>query len=107
MKDYSHLSGASARKMPGANCKIYGCSVSRKAKYQDISIFRVPKLDDVFHNKWRENFVAVVTRDRVVDASLKSQIQNKTIGVCELHFKPEEIIHRKFVILFELHIVCI
>ena len=67
--------------MPGTNCKIYGCSVSRKAKYQDISIFRVPKLDDVFHNKWRENFVAVVTRDRVVDASLKSQIQNKKPSV--------------------------
>lgn len=84
--------------MPGANCKIYGCSVSRKAQYKEISIFKVPKVQDEYHNRWRARFLSVVTKDRVVDASLKRQIENHNIGVCELHFKPEEINHRKSVI---------
>ena len=82
--------------MPGANCRIYGCSVSRRKRYKDISIFSVPKMDDEFHNNWRAKFVAAVTKDRVVDASLRKQIENKSIGVCELHFTPEQVIVRKY-----------
>ena len=86
--------------MPGANCKIYGCSVSRKAQYKDISIFKVPRVQDEFQNRWRTRFLSIATRDRVVDASLKRQIENHNIGVCELHFRPEEINRRKSVISY-------
>ena len=82
--------------MPGANCRIYGCSVSRRKRYKDISIFSVAKMDDEFHNNWGAKFVAAVTKDRVADASLRKQIKNKSIGVCKLHFTPEQVIVRKY-----------
>ena len=73
--------------MPGANYSIFGCSTSRKSK--GISIFRVPTGDDEYSSQWREKIVNIITRDRVIDDSLKKRIENRTQHTCELHY-PEE-----------------
>ena len=59
--------------MPGANCAIFGCNTSRIHK--GISIFKVPKSVDDYSKKWRENVISVITRDRVIDQSLRRQIE--------------------------------
>jgi len=77
--------------MPGANCSIFGCSTSRKSK--GIAIFRVPTGDDEYSTQWRKKIVDIVTKDREIDASLRSQIEKRTLHTCELHY-PEETLLR-------------
>ena len=45
---------------------------------------------------WRKASLHVVTRDRVVDASFRKQIEEGSVYVCERHFTPEDIEIRKF-----------
>ena len=68
--------------MPGDNCSIYGCTVSRRAKYKGIALFKVPSGNNDFDVKWRDQLVAVVTKDRVIDASLRERIKNKKLFIC-------------------------
>lgn len=79
--------------MPGANCSIYGCSTSRKKK--GIAIFRVPTGDDEFNTKWRENIVSIITKDRIIDKSLKCQIENRNLYTCELHYPEEQLVRNE------------
>ena len=76
--------------MPGANCSIYGCKTSRKD--EGISIFRVPTGEDEYNTQWRNKIVAIITRDRTIDWSLKKQIENKTLNTCELHYPEEDLV---------------
>ena len=71
--------------MPGADCSVYGCGMSRKQK--NISIFRIPTKDDDISTQTREAWVRLVTKDREIDASLRKQIDQKTIHFCERHFE--------------------
>ena len=69
MKLYKQsLTFAYLLKMPGENCSIYGCTVSRRSKYKGVSIFKIPSGDNTFDKEWREKLVAVITRDREIDA---------------------------------------
>ena len=54
--------------MPDVNYVTYGCSPARKTP-RNITIL---ELDT------EENIVTVITQDRVIDDSLKRQIQNQT-----------------------------
>ena len=47
-----------------------------------------------YSTNWRNQIIAIITRDRIVDASLKKQIEKRTLDVCELHY-PEEKIRRR------------
>ena len=60
--------------MPGVNYLIYGWSSARTTP--GVSLYRSLTLE--------ENNVAVITQDRVIDNSLKSQIKNKTLCTCRL-----------------------
>ena len=57
--------------------------------------FRVPTKEDEYSTNWRNNIVAVITRDRVIDGNLKRQIENRTPHTCELHHPQEKMIRRK------------
>lgn len=81
--------------MPGANCSIVGCPVSRKPMYQGISIFKVPSATERSKETWRNELLNVLTRDRVVDGNFRRQIQEGNLYTCERHFKPEDIEIRK------------
>ena len=76
--------------MPGANCSIFGCSTSRKSK--GIAIFRVPTGDDEYSSQWRRKLVDIITKDREIDASLRNQIEKRTLNTCELHYPKETLI---------------
>lgn len=76
--------------MPGENCSIYGCTVSRRAKYKGLSIFKVPAGENQFDKSWREKLVDVVIRDREVDHALRDRIQRKKIYICEKHFSEDQ-----------------
>ena len=82
--------------MPGANCSIFGCGVLRKPKYQGIGIFKIPPSSEKNKESWRKALLRVVTRDRVVDASFRKQIEEGSVFFCERHFTPEDIEIRKF-----------
>ncbi len=79
--------------MPGANCSIYNCNVSRGHK--GIAIFKIPGEDDEFSTKWRSQLINIVTKDRVIDKDLRTQIETRRIHICELHFSPDQINFRK------------
>ena len=57
--------------MPGVNYVTYGCSSARTTS----GVITIPE-----HNT-EENIVAVavITQDRVIDGSLKRQIENQTL----------------------------
>ena len=70
--------------MPGKNCSIYGCSVSRRAKYKGVSIFTVPTGDDDFSKNWRKKLIAIIARDRVIDKNMTN------FYICQQHFRPDQ-----------------
>lgn len=72
--------------MPGANCSIYGCSVSRRREYKGISLFKVPAGNNDFDKDWRTKLISVITKDRVIDESLRTQISKNNLYICERHF---------------------
>lgn len=65
----------------GINCAIQGCHVSRRSKYKDIGIFKVQSDDSGFETNWRNKLVATVSRDRVVDATLRKHEVNEYLYV--------------------------
>ena len=88
--------------MPGANCSIFGCSTSRS--HVGISLHRIPKKDDEFSTNWRQKLVQVITRDRVIDTSLRRQIEKRDLCICELHFSEEKLLRRKYLaVIFTLN----
>ena len=84
--------------MPGANCSIFGCNSNRKNT--KIGILKVPSGDDEFNKKWREQLVDIVTKDRVIDAGLRVQIEKRTIRICEKHFDASQLNYREYIILY-------
>ena len=67
--------------MPGDNCAIFDCSVSRSRKYKGISLYKIPSGGQEFEKKARDQWINIVTKDRVVDASLRDQIKKRKIFV--------------------------
>ena len=56
--------------MPGLNCSIFGCTKSRTT--EGLVIFDIPKKDDEWYRDWREKLVNIITKDREIDADLRS-----------------------------------
>ncbi len=81
--------------MPGANCSIFGCSTSRRQS--GISIFGLPKAEDELSRKTRQEWVNVITRNRVIDADLRRQVEEGRVHVCEKHFEEKFIEKRKYI----------
>ena len=88
--------------MPGANCSIRSCSSSRRSK--GISIFNIPKKNLKFkgaeQEKWRNDMINIITRDREIDSDLRRQINEDRLHICEKHFQPVEMYYCKFIFNF-------
>ena len=78
--------------MPGENSSIFNCHSSSATL--GISFFRVPTKDDKYITNWRNNIVAVISCDRMIDGNLKRQIKNRTLHTFELHYPQEKMIRR-------------
>ncbi len=83
-------------KMPGTNCSIFGCNSNQKNT--KIGIMKVPSGDDEYNNKWRKELKNIVTKDRVIDAGLRTQIEKCTIRICEKHFHPSQLNYREYIL---------
>ena len=63
--------------MTGINYVIYGCSSARttprKPLYQSLTL--------------KENVIAVITQDRVIDENLERQIKNRFLRTCRLFLR--------------------
>ena len=68
--------------MPGANCSIFGCTTSRYTS--GVAIFGLPRGDDTYNVDWRRKLIHIITKDRVIDRSLRAQIEKNNLHVCEL-----------------------
>ena len=84
--------------MPGANCSVFGCSSSRRKA--DVAIFKVPAGNDEYSSNWRKKLESVITKDRVIDQSLKKQLENRTLHICEKHFSEDQLLRCKWILAF-------
>ena len=81
-----------------ANCAIFGCSTSCKAKYKHLSLFKIPGGQDDYDLEWSKKLINVITKTREVDPKLKKLIEEKKLWICEIHYAPTQIIHCKWII---------
>ena len=65
--------------MPGENCAVPGCSISRK---NEISIFKVPLPNNDVKKKWSKELIDVVSKYRQPDDSLNKHIQSHELFIC-------------------------
>ena len=82
--------------MPGANCAIYGCGACRSVKYKGISIIKVPFASDEASKNWRSEILNIITKDRVVDATLRKRIEEDKVFICEQHFAKDDFYNCKY-----------
>ena len=75
--------------MPGENCSIYSCTVSRRSKYKGIALFKVPSGDTEFDKCWRDQLVNIIIKDREIDAALRDRIWPKILFICQRHFRED------------------
>ena len=75
--------------MPGENCAIPGCSISRKDK--GISIFKLPLANNEFNKKWSQDLINIILKYRKRDKSLNERIKSHKLFICEKHFTSDQI----------------
>ena len=83
--------------MPGNNCAIPGCSTFRATP--GVALLGMRKSDDEYNVNRRKNIADIITKIRVVDASLKRQIERKSLHICEKHYPEEKLIRCKYKII--------
>ena len=64
--------------MPGDDCAIRGCCTSRDTP--GVALLGMPKNE--YNVNWRKNIVNMSTKIWVVDASLKKQIERRSLRFC-------------------------
>ena len=82
--------------MVGSNCSIYGCSKSAN-KTKGLGIFQIPTNDDEYSKNRHKALVKIITEDRVVYNQLREQMLKRSLYICKLHYKEDQI-NRKFFI---------
>ena len=78
--------------MPGDNCSIEGCPVSRSSKYKGIGIFKVPSGNTEHEKNWRDKLVNIVTRDRVIDPNFRERINSRKVFICQRHYSEDQVL---------------
>ena len=76
--------------MVEANYSIFGCSSSRRKS--GVAIFKVPQEGDESSSNRSKSIISVVTKDRVIDKTLRGRIMKKNIFVVERHFSEDQLI---------------
>ena len=82
-----------------ANCAIPECYTNRSnPKYKDISLFILPMGDDEYSVNWRKKLTDILMSVRQDQAFIKRcKTPKSKIWICEKHYKPSQINHRKYV----------
>ena len=90
-----------------ANCAIFGCPISRKEQYNHISLFKVTGEKDEYSIAWSRKLIDVITKTRVIDKKFRQLIESKRLWICEKHFLPNQVLHRKYFQLIVLLLVSV
>ena len=77
---------------------------SASRKHTGIGIFRIPQGDELSKEP-RQAWINVIMNDRVVDESLRIQIDNHSLYVCEKYFKKEEVELGKYILCISITFV--
>lgn len=85
--------------MPGGNCCINGCPMSRR--YKNVSLFKIPaRSGEPATNRWRMNMIDTVKKYiKTFDAAFKERLKNNRVYICEKHFTEDQLWHCKYSIL--------
>ena len=75
--------------MPGENCCIVYCSASRRDS--ERSFFKLPSKR--LYPEWRQQWIDIITRTRVLDEDFEGQIERDTVHVCDRHFPLVKLKH--------------
>ena len=73
--------------MAGDNFSIPGCSTSRATPA--VVLLGMPKNDDEYNMNRRNNIIDMITKIQVFGASLKRQVERKSLHFSEKYY-PEE-----------------
>lgn len=80
--------------MPGENCCITGCPVSRR--YKNVSLFQIPaKCKYIDTMKWRRNLIRELKKYKVFDDAFKNRLARNKVHICERHFREDQLWHCK------------
>ena len=55
-----------------------------------MSFFKVRLSNTEFYKKWGNDLIHVITKDRVVDASLRERIRTRKLFICEQGFSVDQ-----------------
>jgi hypothetical protein len=93
--------------MTGSNCALFGCSTSRTS---ELSLFKIPSVgkadgDETKAKKEtaRKEWLRVILRTRELTPDLKKIMDANNLFLCELHFKAEFIVDRKYRVISIAH----
>ena len=64
--------------MVGANCSIFGFSSSKRKS--GVANFKVPQGDDKWSSNRRKSIISIVTKDRIIDKTLRERIMKKVFS---------------------------
>ena len=56
-----------------------------------MALFQIPTKDDEYSTVWIKKLVAIITRDRVLYAGLKGQIERGMLNICKRHYTEAQI----------------
>jgi hypothetical protein len=97
-----HTSRRYVWSMPGKNCSFFGCASS--SRHTERSFFKIPSVNTTdgdetaaLKSTARAEWLWLLLRTREITEDLKTRIDANNIYLCDLHFKPECIISRKYV----------
>ena len=60
-----------------------------------MGIFKLPAPTDECNKEWRAKILSKITKNRVIDASFKEQMEKDRFHICEKHFQGDKIETRK------------
>ena len=55
------------------------------------------KFKDPVEEKWRNDLINIITRDREIDSDIRRQINEDRLHICEMHFQSDEMYYCKFI----------
>ena len=86
------------------NCAFVGCCTNRNnvsETYKDTFLFKITNREGEYYENWRKEVVNILTKFRVVDRSMKHQMETNTVYIFKRHYKTEDIeISRKLRLRF-------
>ena len=73
-----------------ANCAIFGCS--------NVNIFHYLQFlgKDEYFIEWSRKLIDVIAKAKVIDRKLRQLIERKRLWICERHYLPNQMLHRKY-----------